>query len=546
MRVRRDPGDLAVALAAGLAYAPTLGGTTVWDDEFLTTRNPYLAPSQWGYLVSHDLWVASAKHEPAGYYRPLGTLSLAVSRLISNEPWSYHLGNVVLHVAVAFLLRRLVLAHRPAARFAATAAALAFALAPITSEAVEWLSGRFDLLGTLFLLGALWANAGRRHALAVVAFAAALFAKETLVMTPVLLALDDALHRRVRLRTAVFKYGACAAAFGLYVLARTAAAVPSAAVSGSLVSAEALRSYTGAVTLYGATLARTIAPSIFHVYRDPGTVHALVVAGVLALVTVGAAGWARREPAARGALLGWLGALAALVPVGLTAPRLYQTGDRYAYAPVALLLFGLALAVAALARRRALAAHAASALLLVFAAAGVPSLLRRHQDWADEEHLFRVELERDPSRSWAALLLGEMAARRGDYATAQRLLESARTGIPRPHRVEIALCYVALNQDQLASARAHCDAALALEPDDPRGLTNRANVRLLQGDADGALDDARHALRVKPQSVEAHAIAADALFALGRLDEARAENDAALALSPGHARSLKLRSVIAR
>ncbi len=548
MQVRSErfprPSDLVVGLAAALAYAPSLGGTTVWDDEFLTTRNPYLAPSQWGYLVSHDLWVASAKHEPAGYFRPLATLTLGLSRLVANAPWSYHLGNVVLHVCVVVALRRLVLAHRPQARLAATAAALAFGLAPLGSEAVDWLSGRFDLLGTLFLLLALLANARRRHGWAVVAFAAALFSKETLLVAPALLAADDALQRRIGWRGAAAKYGAMALVAVAYTIARREADVPSAAVSGALLGGEAVRAYTACVTLYAGTLGRVVDPSLFHVQRDPGTAHAVLTFVTLAAVTGALALWARRERVARSALLGWGGALLALIPVGLTAPRLYQTGDRYAYAPATLFLFGVALALATLRRRHALAAGALSVALALFALGGVPALLARHEDWADEENLYRVELERDPGRSWPALLLGEMDAKRGDFAAAEPLLLSARAGIPRPHRVETALCYVYLNENRLVEARERCDAALALEPDEPRALTNRANARLLLGDAPGALADARHAVQVKPQSAEGHVIAAEALLMMGRRDEARVENDAALAISPGHARALKLRSVI--
>ncbi len=538
--------DVAVASIAALVYAPTLGGGTVWDDEFLTTRNPYLTPSRWGELVSNDLWVASAKGEAAGYYRPLGTLSLAVNRFLGNEPWSYHLGNVLVHAAVCVALRRLVLAYRPRATGTATLAALAFGLAPIATEAVEWLSGRFDLLGALFLLLAMRANVLKRTAAVVALFAAALFSKETLVIAPALFALDDLLHRRSTLRGAVPKYLALAGVGALYVWARTASHVPNAVMSERLVSAEAFRSYTGCVALYGATLARLVAPSIFHVYRDPGAAFAVACSAVLLAATLGLAAWARRERSRLGVMVGWLGALACLVPVGLTAPRLFQTGDRYAYVAVALVALAIGVGLERALRRAPIAARAATFGLAVFTAGGVPAVLRRHADWRDEDTLFRVELDRDPERYWAAALLGEIEAKRGNLPEAERLLLSARGHLPRPYRVETALCYVYLNEGRFTEARDRCDAALALQPDDPRALTNRANARLLLRDAEGALADAQHASRVKPQSAEAHAIAAEALYALGRRDEARAENDAALALAPSHARALRLRSILDR
>lgn len=540
--MKRSPyADAAVFVVAIAAFARSLGGTTVWDDEFLTVPNPFLAPARWGALLTRDLWVASAKGEPSGYYRPLASLSLALSSLVSNEAWSYHLGNVVLHALTAVVLRRLVLAHRPSAGWFATLAACVFAVAPITSEAVCWLSGRFDVLGSLFLLLALWANARRRSAAVVALYAAALLSKETFVVAPALVILDDLLVHRARVTAALPKWLGLAVATGLYAVARLASHVPSAALSGDLVTARAVRALAGCLRLYASTFVGTTEPSIFHVYQDGTNAGALLTYGVVLAVTWALVALARRSAPTRPMLFAWIATLVALVPVGLTAPRLIQTGDRYAYTATATFVLFLALGLDRLRRMRPLPALTLGVGLAAFGAGSLPRLLRREDEWKSEESFYRVELDRDPERGYAALLLGEILAKRRDFQGAEPLLLRARTRIPDPYRAEIALCYLYLNENRYAEARTQCDDALSVSPDDPRALVNRAEIRLSQGDLDGAIDDARHAIRVKPRSFDAHEVAAEALALQGREAEARVESAAALAISPRHPRALALK-----
>ncbi len=85
-------------------------------------------------------------------YRPLTRLSLLVNYLIAGpRPWAFHLGNVLLHFACAFLLSAaMVRAGAPtwAARLSGTVAAVF----PPGQMAVAWINGRQDLLCGAFLL----------------------------------------------------------------------------------------------------------------------------------------------------------------------------------------------------------------------------------------------------------------------------------------------------------------------------------------------------------------------------------------------------------
>jgi Tfp pilus assembly protein PilF len=186
-------------LLSGLvAYAIAPLGGLVWDDQ----------------LVRQQLAAFPSLHEvfqpPAGiqqwtyaYYRPVTVLSyMADLRLFGfASPAGPHALNVVYHLITTYfvwrLLRRLFV-HLPKAETAAQIATILFAVHPIHTESVSWITGRSDLLATLFLLPALlaalkWRDNGSMSALFLspVLFFLALLAKEValaglLILLPLL------------------------------------------------------------------------------------------------------------------------------------------------------------------------------------------------------------------------------------------------------------------------------------------------------------------------------------------------------------------------
>ncbi|MCF6177762.1 MAG: hypothetical protein L3J63_00015 [Geopsychrobacter sp.] len=95
------------------------------------------------------------------YYRPLTILSY----LFDREAWGtipsfMHLENILLHLACALLVFAITLRLLPlwkgAKQWPALFAGLFFALHPLATESVCWVSGRTDPLMTLFILLAVW------------------------------------------------------------------------------------------------------------------------------------------------------------------------------------------------------------------------------------------------------------------------------------------------------------------------------------------------------------------------------------------------------
>ncbi|MDY0213498.1 MAG: hypothetical protein RBR06_10890 [Desulfuromonadaceae bacterium] len=95
------------------------------------------------------------------YYRPLGRLTFFWDRDIWGSIASFmHLENIFIHFGSTFLVffitRRVALLYAIESMLVPLGAGLFFGVHPITTEAVCWISGRFDLLAGFFLLLAVY------------------------------------------------------------------------------------------------------------------------------------------------------------------------------------------------------------------------------------------------------------------------------------------------------------------------------------------------------------------------------------------------------
>jgi tetratricopeptide (TPR) repeat protein len=137
-----------------LVYSNSFKGDFVYDDIFLIKENPIikdlsLAPK----IFISPMWDSS--QSSAQFYRPILILSFALNYAIGKlDPISYHILNVLIHIANVLLVTKLfylLCRQLPLA----LGVGLLFGLHPINTEAVAWISGRGDLLSAFFSLGAL-------------------------------------------------------------------------------------------------------------------------------------------------------------------------------------------------------------------------------------------------------------------------------------------------------------------------------------------------------------------------------------------------------
>lgn len=168
-------------------YVNALDNPFVYDDHHTVVENASIA-----HIADLRVIVLGA------ITRPLVNLSYAVDRAIwGPKPFGFHLGNVLMHtlnVVVIFLLARR-LGHGEPGAFGA---AVLFAVHPMLSEAVGYISGRSEVLCATFFMPALMCGSrwlrgdGAKWAASTIGlWVAAMASKESAAMFPFVFLLYD-------------------------------------------------------------------------------------------------------------------------------------------------------------------------------------------------------------------------------------------------------------------------------------------------------------------------------------------------------------------
>jgi tetratricopeptide (TPR) repeat protein len=524
-----------VALAAALAvYLNALPNAFVWDDLHLIVNNP--AIKRWDRLAAlfaADLFPPSV---PSHYYRPLQALTYLVDyHLWGLTPAGYHLTSALLHGATAVLLYRLAHALTRDAP-AALAAATLFAVHPIHTEAVTYVSGRSDPLSAPFLLAALLAflrargrPPGRWSALSAAAFLLALLAREAALGLVLLVPLVDAAvrHRDAEPPGSVpawqraRRYLPYAGVLFLYLALRVSAvgtgAPPAATAAVSLplrllTMLEVTARYLGLLLVpVNQHMERVIAPAASPL--APAVLgSAVVVAG---LVAVAVACRRRAWPVTFG--LAWFGV--ALLPVSNVVPLATFMAEHWLYVPSMGLFVAAGWSLARLAARgwRRAAAATAAAAILVYGGATV----HRNRDWRDAVAIYQATLAHAPHSVRALTNLGhayQEAGRLDDAVAAYR--RAMAVGGDRP----VEAPGPAAGDPRGASAPVPGELADA--------HNNLGNVYRQQGRFEEAAGEFRAASAINPRLVAAYDNLGVTLEAMGRGEEARQAFEAALRVDP--------------
>ncbi len=401
----------ALLAVTAAAYSGVVNAGYILDDGPLAVGNATLDAPTWSAVFLTDLW-AGVGNAGSGYHRPLMTVSLLADRLLTgSQPWAAHLQSLGWHLAAIIAAYAAVVQRAPPA--GALLAAGLFALHPLQSEAVIWVSARNDLMGAAFIFATLaiaGASDGRVRWLAAITTIAACWSKELGYLLPVAWVLwEAAWGARVTLRSAIPILAGVLLAGSVRALATLqppplhASLVPMGATEvGHVVLQVASwfvrpRPLTSTHTLYSAF------PSGF-------TLVTALVAGV------GCAGLVLRH---RGR--GW--ALVALAILFL-APSLVGTwwyavvGERYAYLAIFPVAVGIAIGGAEdWPRLSSGKGRAVGFIVAAVAAYAAAQIHARVPDWATDLTLYERAVSVAPdSYSWQQL--GDARARAGDESGA--------------------------------------------------------------------------------------------------------------------------------
>ncbi|MBI2821511.1 MAG: tetratricopeptide repeat protein, partial [Acidobacteria bacterium] len=463
------------------------------------------------------------------------------------SPSIYHLTNILLHAANSLLVFLLLhrLSQDPSL---ALAASLIFALHPVHTEAVAWVSGRTELLACFFMLVAWWtalASEGKRLpwwriGAAPFLYLLALLSKESaLVFLPVLWCFRTAQARISSQRGSPFPWhrviepvdaGFLSAAVTMLLLRtavlgqvgpKTADTVPF--VENPLAYASLLTRVLTSVKLLGLYLWKMLWP--VHLSSDysfnqvePATWADPLFWVSLALLAL-CLFWALRTR-----LASWMaaGVWASFLGLGMVIHLLFPTGtlfaERLAYFP--LLGFSAAAAAALLHPRLSRlvpvrpAALVAAVLLAFFARSIV-----RNTDWKDSETLFLAMARTAPESAKAQTLAGLVLADR-DPAAARRHFEKSLQIYPRYSQAELGLAQAEINSRNFL--RAEQILTNLLQRDSQSKEAFQALLRAYRGSQkfDQALETAERFLSLRPGDPFALTERAIALQGLHRNPEA--------------------------
>jgi hypothetical protein len=197
-----------VLLAAFLAFANSLDGEFVYDDRLQVLKNPTVKSlSNIPMMMTKSVWQfmnQGAAGAVGPYYRPLFNVILIINyQMFEFSVFGWHLVSVLLHVGVTLLIYLLARRFGLSAQ-AGLVGALLFAVHPVHSESVAWVSGIPDPMAALFIILSMLAYERHRETplagwklpglSAAFAFLA-LLSKETAIALPVFFVVSELLDR---------------------------------------------------------------------------------------------------------------------------------------------------------------------------------------------------------------------------------------------------------------------------------------------------------------------------------------------------------------
>ena len=513
---------LLLAALVVLTFANALRGGFVLDDHLMIENNPNARwPDGLRIAFTTDVGGFTGRPTPNSYYRPLVMASFVVDRALWGlNAGPFHAQNVLWH-ALSCVLAYLLIRRMSGSSWAAGWAAALWAVHPLVSESVAWISGRTDPMAACGILGALLAFLAYRDSGSArwLVLAAALtwlgcLAKEPAVLTPLLALIAARAPGPVRApgggasatapavtRRAWIGVAALWVPVLVYLAMRTAVTGSWARTGGFEDGrAAAMRIALRALAFYARTLLWPDAlVGDIHVtaprWDDPAVIAgALLAAGGVALLAIV---WRRRSPAAP--MLA-IGALLLGFTSGIVLPLVIPVAVRYLYLPSLWLWAAVlvALAGAGGAPRRTWLRFAPGPVLAVLAVLAIV----RNADYRDDGHF---------------------------YPTVVRNAAAAGFGVEPGYYAIGNYGHLLATEGRLAEAERLTRQAINQKPAVSLAWTNLGNILQMKGDTEGALAAWRRSLALDPGAVDPLVNTALTLDRAGRHDEALAAYRVALA-----------------
>ncbi len=394
-------------------------------------------------------------------YRPLRGISFTIDYQFSGlNPTGYHISNIIFHVLTTLLLYAIISLLTGKSRVAFFAACL-FAVHPVHTDSVAYISGRRDILSTLFyLLGFYLFLKGRNKdkpgllIAALVSYLLAISSKEMAVTLPAIFFLYDCIHNlpdegpllkrcSVSLKKVISRYGSFYLCFltvaTLFTCYKVLFKSPSTKVGFyggdffiQLLTVCKILVHYIKLLLYPVNLLADYSFNSFPLSQsifEPATFLSLLVLCGLGVLTVKLL---RSNKLMAFAMI-WF--FVTLLPVCHIFPHHELLAEHYLYLPS----FGFVLLVALTLDQLLTFDGWRYAVYVLFALAVVllsARTVNRNEDWKDSFTLWSKTVETAPNCARALSNLGMEYYKRKDYTQAEQLYQKAisiRPGQDKPY-----------------------------------------------------------------------------------------------------------------
>ena len=555
----RHPGVssiITVVIAVLAVHLTALGNDFHYDDGHSILRNPHIRDLD--NLASYFSDPSMYSENPSyAMYRPIVVVSNALNYHIYNslsqekyaggyDPSGYLALNLTIHI-VNSLLVLAILSQLILPQSIRVIGSIAFALHPLQTEVVNYVSARSESLVALFYLSAMygylrWRSSTSAPAawlgFSVLMFACALLTKEVAVTLPIsLIALEFHIrrkrsadwpgkpikHTRTTTKGLVILFVTLLIYFVAYQQITGSESISPIKVESSV------RSWNSQLATQAKALVYYITGAVFPVrmsvhpqfFESPSIFASVPVVSGLMMASFCLVAWRLRFSAPT-LTLGSAWFLIALVPTAII-PLHILVNDHRPY----LSLFGFALAFLSLMSRFI---HRQVLWALCF----VLGLLahQRDYDWRNELTLWQAAVEDGPMVPEAHFNLGHAHHMTGDLSAAMVAYERAVGLSPQYARAQINLGALYREQGRIAEAKRAFQHALAGEPTSVEALNNLGFTHASQGEHPVAIGLYERALELAPDRAELWVNLGLSLRDAGQRDGAIAALKRAVQLDP--------------
>jgi len=522
---------IIVLLSFG-AYVNTLHNGFVYDDENEILLNPWITDIKFipRIFLSHS-WAFKITDSPTSQYHPLKFIvNMVQYQLFESRPWGYHLINILAHMMVsvmvffvaASLLKEL---FNEDSLTMPAAASLLFAVHPIHTEAVAWVSAMPELFMSFFYLVSLYIYINlseqkyRRIIIAAFFFFVSALFKETALTLPLLLIAYDYSFKKgifaekgtgASKNALLRRYVPVVIAAIIYLVLRTYAI-------GGFIPKQSYIKYTvfqiviNAFPLFAKYLAMLVLPvnlTVLHVFRpvsslfDVRTITSLgfFVFFVLFLIFLN-----RKN---RGLLFGTLWTVVPLLPVFYIPAFLGESvfAERYIYLSSAGFVIVAAIVIRSIKHNNLfktitipVLVTGVSAIIVIFTF----WTINRNYAWRDDFSLWADAVKKSPDSYVSHINLGKAYYGKGRVSEAIREYQTALLLNPGSDMAFFNIGTIYYEKGMMKDAINAFRAAIALRPDNYEAHNGMGNAYYSTGLIDDAIREYQSAISIRPDYSEA-------------------------------------------